>query len=110
MDLMSSTAGAIYRPHSASRADSAVRQLAAVISLAVLGLILGLAAVLVARRLSGALVSPLSGGAIILVVLALESAITTYRCFLSGTKYSVLNTQYFGRWQHSLPARADFSL
>jgi len=110
MALMSSTAGAIYCSHGASRDNGAVRQLPTAISLALLGLVLGLAAVLVIRRLSGALVSPLSGGAILLVALIVESTILLYRSFSSCAEYSVLSTQYFGRWQHSLPPRAVFSL
>lgn len=107
---MSSTAGAIYRRTRAVPHDSAVRQLPAAISLSLWLLILGLAAVLVARRLSGALVSPLSGGAILMVALTLESTMLVYRYFASCTEYSILSTQYFGRWQHSLPPRAVFSL
>jgi hypothetical protein len=110
MLLMSSTAGAIDQRTCAVRDDSAVRQLPAAISLAILGLILGLAAVLVARRLVGALVSPLSGGAILLVALAVESVITSYRCVSSSTEFSVPSTQYSSRRQGSLPPRAVFSL
>src|SRR5262245_37363726 len=110
MLLMSSTAGAIDRRKCAVRDDGALRQLTAAISLTLLWLIFGLAAVLLIRRLSGALISPLSGGAILLVALVVESAITSYRCASSSTEFSVPSTQYFGRWKLSLPPRADFSL
>jgi hypothetical protein len=107
---MSSTAGAIYPSARAARDDSTVRQLSTAISLALLGLILGLGAVLAARRLSGALLSPLSGGTTLLVALTVESTILLYRRISSLTEYSVRSTHYFGRWQRLLPPRAVFSL
>ena len=99
---MSSTAGAIFRPARAARDDSAARQLSAVISLALLGLILGLAVVLVARRLSGSLVSPLSGGGLLLTAIAIESAIVFCRYLLSSTEYSALSSQHLAHWRYLL--------
>jgi hypothetical protein len=107
---MSSTVGAIYLPATAARDNSVVRQLLAAISLGLLGLMVGLAAIFVARRVTGALVNPLNGGGLVLAALTIELAIVLYRCFESGTEFFVLSTQYLPRWPRSLPPRAVFSL
>src|SRR5947208_945485 len=106
---MSSTAGAIDRGHRAARDSSAVR-LSAVISIALLGLLIGLAIVLVVRRLSGALVRPLSSGGLLLAAAAIESAVLVYRFSSPGTEYSIPSTQHLPRGPRSLPPHAVFSL
>ena len=107
---MSSTVGAIHPLQRTSRDEGAVRQLSASISLALLGLLVGLAIILVLRRLSGALVQPLGGGALLLAAVAVESAIALYRSFVPSTKYFVLSTPYFPSRPHFLSPRMAFFL
>lgn len=107
---MSSTVGAIDRSQRAVRGDSALGQLSTATSLALFALALALALILIARRLNGALFSPLSGGAILFVALAIESATALYRYMPSCTQCSVLSIQYFPRWAQLLPQRALLSL
>src|SRR4051812_42258367 len=107
---MSSMVGAVYRPERAARDDGAVIQLPVAISLALLGLVLAVAIVLVARRLGGAFVQPLSGGAIVVAALAVESAIALYRCVLSHTEYLAFSTQHLQRWSYLLPPYVVFCL
>src|SRR5689334_21100908 len=101
---MSSTVGAIDRRQRAAPDDSAVRHLLAALCLALGWLLLGIAAVLVARRASGALIVPLSGSGLLIAASALESAITLFRYSSSSTKYSVLSAESFSRWRLVLPA------
>src|SRR5439155_17547410 len=101
--IMSSTVGAVYRSERAARRKGAVAPLRVAILLAFLGLVLAVAIVLVVRRLNGAFVQPLSGGAIVVAALAVESAIVLFRLVLSRTEYLVLSTQYLRRWSHPLP-------
>lgn len=103
---MSSTVGATARFQSTT-GGAPVRRLFTALSLALLSLIIGLAAILLARRLSGVLNTPLSGGAVVLAALAVELTLLLYRCFAFCTEYSVLSTH---RGQHTIPPRAIFSL
>jgi len=107
---MSSTVGAIQSLQRTSPDEGAVRQLFAAISLALLGLLVGLATILVLRRLSGALVQPLGGGALLLAALAVESTIALYRSFVPSTKYLVRSTLYFPRRPLLSPRVAFFLL
>jgi hypothetical protein len=71
---MSSTTGAIPTPPA--------RQLAAAVAQSILSLLLGLSLVMLARRLGGAFVQPLSGVAIVVVAIALATVAAAVRMML----------------------------
>src|SRR5262245_26379908 len=104
---MSSTAGAIDRPLTASNVSAVQRQLFGAILLALLVLVVRLAALLLVRRLSGAFLQPLSGPAI--VVVAAVFALATFvlrRIDWPGSYF----TSTIPRWSQAIPRFAAFGV
>jgi hypothetical protein len=77
-------------------------------ALALLALLVGVAVVLVARRLSGALVRPLTGTGILLAAVAIVSVVLVFRKALPSTEYSVLGTRYYDHPLHQRPLALVF--
>jgi hypothetical protein len=95
---MVSTAGAIARRHVRSLAP-APQQLRVVVGLAALGLLVFLAVVFVARRLTGEFSQPIGGFELVVVAAllggaAIGIALAVRSPLARSTKYSVLSTQY----------------
>src|SRR5438270_8545314 len=99
--MMSSMVGAIEHFSATATRDIVARQLRFAIWLACLALLVGLALVLLARRLSGALVQPLGGwsltgiaGCLAGIALAVRALTIGVGRGLQSAEYSVLGTQY----------------
>jgi hypothetical protein len=92
---MSSTAGALVTSRRTIGGVGIERQILAAVSLAALVLFVGLALILIGRRLTGAFLQPLGGAVIVLIAVAVELAVAAPRWSILSTKYSVLSTQYF---------------
>ena len=97
---MRSTAGAIQRPQNAGGTLAVQQQLVVALLWTILGLAIALAALLMARRISGAFQKPLGGAAIVLVGLLTELSVIAYRrlcsreVYVVAFQYSTLRTQY----------------
>ncbi len=96
---MRSTAGAIERTEHAGGNLAIQRQLVVVSLWSILGLAIGLALLLLVRRISGAFQQPLSGVAIVTLAVLAELTTASYRCLWTGRdctsqQYLVLSTKY----------------
>src|SRR5438270_169963 len=101
---MSSTAGALRLGPASGSAD-AVGQLRAALSFVLLALIVGLALVLLVRRLSGAFHEPLTPTTLVAMAIVVAFIVTLVRQSALRTHYSLLSSEY----EISLPRTIQFT-